>query len=644
MKQFYTTLICVFLAVLLGGSLFAAEYQVKQAGTGDFAGIQDAIDVAQDGDTIIVQPGTYYENIHFQGKNIVLTSTDIWDRYVVEATVIDGQQLASVVTFAGTEDETCELSGFTITNGFAEYGGGICGGEWPDGPYTYTAASIANCIVTANVATRWGGGFFGCGGRIVNCAITYNEAHTDEPDQQSFGGGIFCHGCSPTIEMCLIKRNSADDSGGGIKLSYSDARVIDSAIIENEGGGISFGLSSPFISNCTISGNSGKGIVAWYSSGLIERCTISSNKVYASSGAGVYFTEGSTTTLSECVISKNNPGGITASFASPLIVGCEVKDNTDGPGIVCHGDGPGPTVRDCQITGNSNASSGGGGLRMFGGEVFNCLIAGNSAGQGGGIYCYNLSGTVRNCTIYGNTARSGGAIFCHSQNSAVVANLILWGNSSGVGFDPNSSINITYSCVEGGFEGEGNISADPLLTTGPYGDYYLSCLDAGQGADSPCIDAGSDTADSLGVSAYYTTRTDAVPDSGIADMGYHQPLGKPSIFCWINDPAYFYRGSLLRCSLFAQSEGPDAVVDVYVGFVLPDGSVLSLVNSGFVEGVSPWLAGIFLPSGFSFGPEVIFELQIPDNIVPGQYLFAAALTSPDAFSPISFSAVEFEIG
>ena len=44
------------------------------------AAIQEAIDAAVDGDVIIVHPETYYENIHFLGKNIVLTSTDIWDR------------------------------------------------------------------------------------------------------------------------------------------------------------------------------------------------------------------------------------------------------------------------------------------------------------------------------------------------------------------------------------------------------------------------------------------------------------------------------------------------------------------------------------------------------------------------------------
>ncbi len=156
-----------FLSVLLFIALqtYAADYHVNLDGSGDFAVIQEAIDAAQDGDTIIVHPGTFYENIHFLGKNIVLRSVDPEDRECVESTIIDGQQLGSVVTFAGTEDETCELSGFTITNGMAEHGGGICGGEWPDGPYA--SPTIANCRITGNQVTRMGAGISCCGGEDI---------------------------------------------------------------------------------------------------------------------------------------------------------------------------------------------------------------------------------------------------------------------------------------------------------------------------------------------------------------------------------------------------------------------------------------------------------------------------------------------
>jgi hypothetical protein len=68
-----------------------------------------------------------------------------------------------------------------------------------------------------------------------------------------------------------------------------------------------------------------------------------------------------------------------------------------------------------------------------------------------------------------------------------------------------------------------NSYGDPLFVTGPSGDYYLSQIAAGQASDSPCVDAGSDLAASLGM-AHLTTRTDHVPDRGVVDIGYHYAL------------------------------------------------------------------------------------------------------------------------
>lgn len=87
----------------------------------------------------------------------------------------------------------------------------------------------------------------------------------------------------------------------------------------------------------------------------------------------------------------------------------------------------------------------------------------------------------------------------------------------------DSSAIISYSDIEGldvGLPETGNINADPLFVSGPRGDYYLSQESAGQGSDSPCVDAGSNTAENLGLNDK-TTRTDSVTDAGTVDMGYH---------------------------------------------------------------------------------------------------------------------------
>ena len=111
MKLFPIVLTVVFFLLLLGFGLQAAEYDIYADGSGDFATIQGAIDGVDQGDTVIVHPGTYYENIDFGGKNIVLRSEDPDDPGTVDSTIIDGQATRSVVTFSGAEDENCLLSG-----------------------------------------------------------------------------------------------------------------------------------------------------------------------------------------------------------------------------------------------------------------------------------------------------------------------------------------------------------------------------------------------------------------------------------------------------------------------------------------------------------------------------------------------------
>jgi len=113
-----------------------------------FATIQKGITVASNGDTVIVAEGKYVENIRFLGKNIIVRSTDPLDPNVVQKTIIDGNQVNSVVTFAGSETEDCVLSGFTIQNGKGQfdgkYGGGVYGAE--------CHATIRNNIIARNRA------------------------------------------------------------------------------------------------------------------------------------------------------------------------------------------------------------------------------------------------------------------------------------------------------------------------------------------------------------------------------------------------------------------------------------------------------------------------------------------------------------
>lgn len=93
----------------------------------DYHTIQQGIDASSDGDTVLVQPGTYVENINFYGHNIVLGSLFLTtgDTSYIEQTVIDGDSTGRVVTFRKGEDRTAMLAGLTIINGKDKLAAGI---------------------------------------------------------------------------------------------------------------------------------------------------------------------------------------------------------------------------------------------------------------------------------------------------------------------------------------------------------------------------------------------------------------------------------------------------------------------------------------------------------------------------------------
>ena len=129
-RHLWILILGLFLLPILPLCGYAAEIHVPlQVPT-----IQGAIDAAQDGDKIVVQPGLYPENINFRGKAILLTGTNPLDPAVVTSTIIDGNMKGSVVTFNSGETGRSVLTGFTIRNGSGtlrdekRYGGGIyCG-------------------------------------------------------------------------------------------------------------------------------------------------------------------------------------------------------------------------------------------------------------------------------------------------------------------------------------------------------------------------------------------------------------------------------------------------------------------------------------------------------------------------------------
>lgn len=150
----------------------------------DYVSIQEAIDAAKDGDTVIVSPGYYEENITFKGKRIILRSTAPEKNEVVNSTVIDGKGTGPVVSFTSFETNESVLQGFTITGGYTHKSGG--------GIFIQNASpSIKNNRIIKNQAMEYGGGVY-----ILDWS-------------------------SPVLRDNEISYNISEMGGGGVALLYS---------------------------------------------------------------------------------------------------------------------------------------------------------------------------------------------------------------------------------------------------------------------------------------------------------------------------------------------------------------------------------------------------------------------------------------
>ena len=102
--------------------------------------IQAGIDVSADGDTVLVQPGTYIELINFSGKEIIVASHyfTTLDTAFISQTIIDGDGNERVIRFENEETENSKLIGFTVKNGYGNYYGtfDVCG----------TGIYVLNCL------------------------------------------------------------------------------------------------------------------------------------------------------------------------------------------------------------------------------------------------------------------------------------------------------------------------------------------------------------------------------------------------------------------------------------------------------------------------------------------------------------------
>jgi len=229
MRSFLT----IFLAAAILFSLTAGATIINIPD--DYPTIQEGIDHGSDGDTVLVQPDTYYENVNFNGHNVVLASLFLTtgDTAYVSSTLIDGQSAGSVITIESSEDRRAQVVGFTIQNGLAENGGGIrCSG---------TSPAIRNNNITDNsvVGQLTSGGGVGCyNSDVVISGNRINGNCVESWDGIGSGGAIESYRSTAEIAGNTISGNyvvsyCGINYGGGICCSYSNAVLTNNTIIGN---------------------------------------------------------------------------------------------------------------------------------------------------------------------------------------------------------------------------------------------------------------------------------------------------------------------------------------------------------------------------------------------------------------------------
>jgi len=484
--------------------------------------IQEAVYCSWNGGTVRVADGTYTGagncDIDLLGRAITVRSENGPESCIIDCNGTQDEPHRGFYIHRA-EDSNSVIDGFTITNGYAPkgFGGGIyCRDSSP---------TVNNCTLSNNSAELGGGGMrnYNSSPTITNCTFSGNFA--------DFGSGIYnSSGGSLMLTNCTFSGNTASGTfgqGGGMANQAVSPTLIDCIFSDNTTSGGGSGMYNkicdhtyPKLNNCIFTGNlavyhHGGGMRNYLSSPTLTNCIFSGNSTLRI-GGGMYNYDNSSPTLTNCIFTGNstaeNGGGMYNLRSSN------------------------PVLINCTFSGNSAALNGGGmdNINSSKPKLTNCTFSGNSAYNGGGMDNERSRPTLTNCTFAANSAINGNALACDSWHQLSpsklrLTNCILWdgggetearcesvkmpdrrlekqeGFASEIWNNDGSEITITYSDVQHGWDGEGNIDTDPLFVDSGYwadandpnipaepndpnvvwvdGDYHLL-------PDSPCINAG----------------------------------------------------------------------------------------------------------------------------------------------------------
>ena len=446
-----------------------------------YSTIKAAIDAASAGDTVLVADGTYTENLNIS-KDIKIIGEN-----GAEKTIIDGGKNGEVVWFRGSTTRDCLLDGFTVTNGGnsdpannGSDGGGIVINGSP---------TLKNLIIRDNERLEGSGeGISIVGGGnalITDCIIKDNRAHS------SSEGVINVYRSSVEFKNCVISNNDGAVMHIGTEdpSTYPANLIMDNVEVMNHscvGCGndatISIHNATTTLKNVNIHDNKvGSAVTIWRDGEdaqvelKIEDSDFIRNHASTSGGSGgaLRFSNLQLVRILNTTFSSDSSktdGGAIYSWNTDSLF---IDNSTFNGNVSTDGNGGAMTVKGdenstlyCEIkntTFENNSGGWGGAIAAF--EPINMNIdsvfaTGNEASGNGSFIelCCGASVSITNSTIYNNETNNNDLNVGDSK--LTIKNSIIWKDKIGGG---GATIEVTYSDVEGGFTGTGNIDANPIF-------------------------------------------------------------------------------------------------------------------------------------------------------------------------------------
>jgi predicted outer membrane repeat protein/parallel beta-helix repeat protein len=348
----YPFLVSVMLLLTLTAS--GADLHVPD----EYTTIQAAVNASVDGDRVIVESGTYYENITVD-KSITLTSTDPNDPNTVANTIIDAAGSGTVVTFPDVASADCVLAGFTVANGDTSVNGGgmLC---------LNGSIEINNCIISDNTATENGGGIYTEYANLTLTSCVFSRNSASGVGNLAGGGGIFTRYGELILTDCQFNNNTAvNSSGGGIRCTDAELTLAGSTFVSNssvrEGGGVSTDAERATLTDCKFNGNSAKyggGMCNSHRGATVTNCVFASNTAERGGGICALQTHSGDLSLNNCTFSGNSAdyyGGAVCDEegGTSVLTNCIFWENiayVEGPQIALEQDGT-TSVSYCCIQG-----------------------------------------------------------------------------------------------------------------------------------------------------------------------------------------------------------------------------------------------------------------------------------------------------